>query len=230
MTETVAPKVFKRPGPRQIVWAIITMIFIISLVFSVLAVQNYTEIARAKILSYVATDETETLAFDSSGSLESVNLTLQFTIVNPSHKELKIWVLTYKSWLRDISMEDGTDTSRWRVDGRLDTGGAQRRYYPVFATSYSFDNPAVIVPPMSNMTIIRYLEVNQGNYPDILSNIASINNYTSALGKDIEWLHYTSAILFTQGMPQSSGINHDADLIRRFDGVDITPGVGGAGP
>jgi hypothetical protein len=220
---------FKRPGPRQIVWTIITIVFIASLILSVFAAGNYTEIARAKILTYVATDETATLAFDNSGNLESVNLTLEFTIVNPSHKELRTWILTYKGWLRDISLEDKTDTSRWMIDGRLEENGTLKRYYPVFVTSYALDNPQVIVPPMSNITITRYIEVNESNYPDILSNIGSIYNHSAALGNELEWLHYTSAIIFIQDMPSFSGVNNDANLIRRFDGVDITPGVGGAG-
>ena len=82
---------------------------------------------------------------------------------------------------------------------------------------------------MSNITITRYLEIDNGNYPDILSNIACIHNQTSALGIELEWLHYTSSILFIQGIPPYSGVNHNANLIKRFDGVDITPGVGGAG-
>jgi hypothetical protein len=229
MTENAARMASKRPGPRQIAWILISILFIISLVLSVLAASNYTEIAKASVLTYVATDETISLDFNNSGNLESVNLTLKFTIVNPSHKELRAWILTYKGWLRDIPMEDGTDTSRWMVDGRLETNGTWMKYYPVFVVSYSFDNPAVVVPPMSNVTIIRYLEVNQGNYPDILSNIATIYNYTTSFENELEWLHYTSAILFIQSIPQFSGTNNDADLIRRFDGADITPGVGRAG-
>jgi len=221
---------FKRPGPRRIVWTLISIFFIISLVLSLFAASNYTEIARASVLSYVATDETAMLAFDSSGDLESVNMTLKFTIVNPSQKELRTWILTYKGWLRDIPMEEGTDTSRWRVDGNIETNGTQMRYYPVFVTTYALDNPQVIVPALSNVTITRYLEIDQSNYPDILSNIASIYNHSADTGVALEWLHYTSAILFIQGIPQFSGANNDANLIRRFDGVDITPGIGGAGP
>jgi hypothetical protein len=220
----------RRTRLRQAAWAVLSAIFVVSLVLSVFATSSYTEIAKASILSYVATDDSAAFEFGDNGTMESVNMTISFTIVNPSREELRVWILTYKGWLRDCAMEDGTDTSRWRVDGRVESDGTVMRYYPVFVAAYSFDAPQVIVPPKSNMTVTRHIEVNKENYPDILANIADIRNYSDSLGKDPEWLHYTTAILFIESVPSFSGPNHDANLIRRFDGWDITPGVEGAGP
>jgi len=214
---------------KRLAWVLISLVCGISLALSAFSADNYMDIAKAKILSYVETTETTALQFDVNGSLSSVNLTLEFRIVNPSDKELRTWILTYKGWLRDTPMEDGTDTSRWMIDGRLEYNGTEMRFYPVFVTTYSLDNPSVIVPARSEITVTRWLDVNRGNYPDIMSNMADIYNHTASGGQELEWMHYTSSILFIQGIEQYAGPNHDANLIRRFEGIDLTPGVGGAG-
>ncbi|MDO9537001.1 MAG: hypothetical protein Q7J68_01620 [Thermoplasmata archaeon] len=216
-------------GPRKIVWSIVAVICVISLIFSAMAGFNYTELVKAKVLTYVTTDEIVTLAFDSSGYLESVNLTLNFNMVNPSQKDIKAWIITYKGWVRDIPYEDGTDRSRWRVDGTILVNGTDQAFFPVFASSYSFDNPAIIIPGNSNFSVTRYIILNRTNYPDIMAGVESILNQTTVNGTDLEWMHYTSAILLINDIPPYSGPNKDANVIRRIYGVDITPGIGGAG-
>ncbi len=218
----------RRISGRRLAWILVSVMCSASLVLSAFSVDSYTDIAEAKILSYVETGETVTLGFDGGGSLESVNLTIGFRVVNPSDREIRAWIFTYKGWVRDLPMEDGTDTSRWMVDGRLDFNGTEMRYYPVFVSTYSMDYPPVIVPANSEITVTRQIEVNSGNYPDILADIAKIWSYAEANGHELEWLHFTSAILFVEGIPQFSGPNNDANLIKRYEGFDLTPGVGGA--
>ena len=214
---------------KKLAWAFMTILFSISLILSVLTAHNYTEIAKARILADISTDVIPDLKYDSLGNLESVNMTVEFTIINPSQKALKVWILNYKGWLRDLPMEDGTDISRWMIDGKMTIGDTEQSYYPVFVASYSFDVPAIIVEPQSNTTITKYLELNQTVDPTIMETVVSIYNYSIANGHDIEWYDYSSAIIFIQDIPQYSGPNKDANVIRRFLGFDLTPGVGGVG-
>ena len=230
MTETAPNRPFKRPGPRQIVWLIITAMCIISLIFSVLAAQNYTEVTKASILSYVVTEENATLTYDTAGNLESVNMSLDFTIVNPSMKELKTWIFVYKGWVRDLPLENGIDTSRQRVDGTIYKNGSEQSYYPVFRASFSFENPSYIVPARSNLTLTCYIILNQSNYPEIFGNLEEIYNYSASVGHELEWMHYTSSFLYIRDVPPFAGPDNTANLVRKFEGTDITPGGGGAGP
>ncbi|MDD4308632.1 MAG: hypothetical protein PHU53_07500 [Thermoplasmata archaeon] len=230
MSDEPERRLFTRPNKRRAVWAIIIAIFLISLAFSVLAAQNYTEVAKAKSLTFVVAEADPVLTFANNGSLESVNMTLDFTAVNPSGKELRLWVLTYKGWVRDLPLEEGIDNSRWMVDGNLYSDGTEKRYYPIFAAPFSFDNPSILIPPNSNVTVTKSIILNTTNYPDILANFWEIWNYTDAIGLELEWMHYTSTILFIQDVPQFSGADQIANTIKIYDGIDITPGVGGAHP
>jgi len=214
---------------KRLAWAVACVLCAASLILSAFTASSYTEIAKAKVLSYVSTTETAELVFDTGGAVAAVNLTLDFRVVNPSGRELRAWILTYKGWLRDTPMEDGTDMSRWRIDGTLDYTGTVMKYYPVFVTTYALDNPPVTVPAHSEVTVTRWVRVDWQSYPDIMATISQIYNHTVAGGGEPEWLHYTSAILFIQGIPQYVGPSHDANVIRRYEGFDLTPGVGGAG-
>jgi hypothetical protein len=219
----------KLSKPKGKLWIIITAIFAICLALSFITAANYTEIAKAKVLTHVITEHSAALFLDSNGNLESVNMTVDFTIVNPSGKPVRAWILTYKSWVRDLPMEMGLDDSRWRVDGTLMVNGTEMSFFPVFVATYSFDSPKIVILPESNSTITRHITLNYSNYPDIMSSVASIYNQTRGLEASLEWVHYTSAILFIDEANLDS-LFSNADLIRRFDGYDITPGVGGAGP
>jgi len=213
---------------RRLAWTVVIVIFLASAILSMVTIGNYTEIAKAKILTSVATEETVSIGIGNGGELESVNLTLRFTIDNPSQKAIKPWILTYKGWVRDMPLEDGVDTERWRIDGSVSVNGSEREYYPVFVASYNFDSPQIIIEGLSNVTITKYLEINGTNYPDIFKNLAEIYNYTN--GQELEWMHYSYSLVFIVDVPPNSGPNHDANLIRRYEGFDITPGVGGVGP
>ena len=215
---------------RKLVWSIVTILFSISLVLSLTTAYNYTEIAKARVLLDFSTTTSFAIEEDAGGRLERVNLTIEFSIVNPSQKELRVWILNYKGWLRDLSMEDGTDTSRWTVDGKLPTEDGEQRYYPVFAASYSFDNPQVFVAPGESVTITKYLVLDSQADVSIMQNAASIYNYSKSTGNDAEWLDYSSAIVFITDIEPYSGQDKDANLIRRFNGYDLTPEVGGIGP
>jgi hypothetical protein len=224
-----APFFEKLSKPKGRVWAIITSVFAICLALSFITAANYTEIAKAKVLTHVITEHSAALILDSHGNLESVNMTIDFTIVNPSGKPVRAWILSYKSWVRDLPMEMGLDDSRWRVDGTLISNGTEMSFFPVFVATYSFDSPKILISPESNITITRHITLDYSNYPDIMSSVASIYNQTQNLEEKLEWVHYTSAILFIDETNLDS-LTSNADLIRRFDGYDITPGVGGAGP
>ena len=205
------------------------LLFSISLILSVLTAHNYTESAKARLLADIYTEAIPDLKFDSLGNLESVNMSIQFTINNPSQKELKVWILNYKGWLRDLSLEDGTDTSRWMIDGTIVVNDTEQRYYPVFVASYSFDTPAIIVESESSITITKYLELSWTVDSTIMKTVMNIYNYSIANGQNPEWYDFSSAILFIQDIPPYSGPNKDANVIRRFLGFDLTPGVGGVG-
>ncbi|MBU4071681.1 MAG: hypothetical protein KJ773_05865, partial [Candidatus Thermoplasmatota archaeon] len=58
----------KRPKPRQIVWMILAVMFIISLVLSVLSAGNYTEIAKASALTHVVTTDSAVIGLDENGN------------------------------------------------------------------------------------------------------------------------------------------------------------------
>jgi len=218
-----------RIRPRSVVWALVTVFFAMSLILSALSAANYTEIVRAKVLAHVITEHSALIELDDMGVPESVNMAVDFTFVNPSRKEIRVWVLSYKSWVRDLPMDLGIDTSRWRIDGELMVNGTEQSYFPMFVATYSFDDPKLFIPPESNMTITRHISLNRTNYPDIMAGFTDIYNNTPNADDGMEWVHYTSAIMFIQSKGLDS-FSRNSDLIRRFDGVDITPGVGGAGP
>ena len=212
---------------KRLAWGIIAVMFSVSLVLSVFTAQNYTEVAKARILADISTEAVPDLKYDSLGNLESVNMSVHFTIINPSQKELRVWILNYKGWLRDMPLEDDVDTSRWRIDGKLTVNDTEQRYYPVFVASYSFDNPVITIGPESNKTITKYLELNWTIDSTIMETVIEIYNYSN--GQGLEWYDYSSAVIFIQDIPPYSGPNKDANVIRRFLGFDLTPGVGGVG-
>ena len=215
---------------RQFVWASLTVIFSISLILSFTTAYNYTEIAKARILANLSIDTTPQLIYDHAGDLEKVNLTIEFTVNNPSQKVLKIWILNYKGWIRDMPLEDGVDNSRWMIDGNIFVNEIEQRYYPIFTASYSFDSPEILVQPESSLTVTKYLELSMEIDSTIMSNFISIHNYANNIGQEIEWYTYSSGIIFINDIPPYSGPNHTANLIRRYVGFDLTPGVGGVGP
>ena len=215
---------------KQLAWALLTIIFSISLILSFTTAYNYTEIAKARILTDLSIHSTPMLTYDNSGALEKVNITIEFTVNNPSQKVLKIWILNYKAWIRDMQLEDGVDTSRWMIDGNLFVNEIEQRFYPVFTASYSFDSPEILVQPESNLTVTKYLELSMEIDFTIMSNFINIYNYTTDIGQEIEWYSYSSGIIFINDIPAYSGPDNTANLIRRYVGFDLTPGVGGVGP
>jgi hypothetical protein len=227
--EGAAPGNRRHFNARRSAWAAVALIFAVSLVLSAMTVLNYAEIAKAAVLTEVVTEQAALLHYNASGGLESVEMVLDFTIANPSGKELKAWIITYKGWVRDLPAEQGVDNSRWRVDGQLIVNDTEQVYFPVFATSYSFDQPDVPVPPNSNITLSKRLFMNRSEYPDIMEGFEAILDQTSGQGLELEWLSYTAATILIRDIPSYSGPNHDANVIKRYEGIDITPGVGGAG-
>lgn len=220
----------KRFNFRQLVWAFLTVIFSITLILSFTTASNYTEIARARILADLSMDFTPVLIYDGAGNLEKVNMTIDFTVNNPSQKTLKIWILNFKAWIRDMPLEDDVDSSRWMIDGEMPVNETVQRYYPIFTASYSFDNPVILVPPGSNITITRYLELDMDVDSAIMGNLIGILNYTAGIGHGIEWYSYSSCIIFINDIPPYSGPNSNTNVIRRSQGFDLTPGIGGVGP
>ena len=212
---------------KKLVWAFIGILVAISLILSVITAYNYTEIAKARILADISTEALPDVKYDSAGNMESVNMSVQFTINNPSQKELKIWILNYKGWLRDLPLEDNPSLSRWMIDGKLPVNDTEQRYYPVFVASYSFDVPAILVEPESSIIITRYIELNWTVDFTIMKTVSDIYNYSN--GENLEWYDYSSAIIFIQDIPSYSGPDNDANVIRRYLGIDLTPGVGGVG-
>ena len=219
----------RKRGPRDFIWGIVGFAFAASLLLSVLSMSHYTDIVKAGVLTHILTEETAELVLDDEGVLESVNMTIDFTIVNPSPISVKAWVISYKGWVRDLPLELGVDRTRWRIDGSITLNGTEQRYYPVFVATYSFDSPNnLIIPPHSNATITRNILLNHADYPEIMAGFEDIFNYSTGKGLELQWLHYTSAVMFIVDV-NMDGLSQDVNLIRRFDGVDITPGVGGAG-
>ena len=215
---------------KQLAWASLTVIFSISLILSFTTAYNYTEIAKARILADLSIDAIPNLIYDDTGSLEKVNLTIEFTVNNPSQKVLKIWILNFKGWIRDLPLEHGVDNSRWMIDGSILVNGIEQRYYPIFTASYSFDSPEILVQSNSNLTITQYLELSMEIDSTIMSNFISIHDYAASIDQEIEWYSYSSGIIFINDIPAYSGPDNTANLIRRYVGFDLTPGVGGVGP
>ncbi len=216
--------------PRKDRWrsgaqALVAVAFIISLILATISAANYTEIVKAKALTEVITHDSASIEYDALGKPESVNMTVNFTIFNPGGKSVRVWILTYKAWVRDLPGELGLDDSR--DGGAIIVNGTEQLYFPVFVATFSFDSPKIIVPPESNLTLTRNIILNRTNYPDIMDDFTGINEYYAGVGLELEWTHYTSAILFIEIEGLTSG---EIDLIRRFEGIDITPGVGGAMP
>lgn len=224
------PMNLKKFNFKQLAWASLTVIFSISLILSFITAYNYTEIAKARILADVSTEAIPHLIYDDAGFLEKVNITIEFTVNNPSQRVLKVWILNYKGWIRDMPLEDGVDDSRWMVDGKLSVNEVEQRYYPIFTTSYSFDSPDILVQSESSIIITKYLELSMEIDSTIMSNFISIHDYTRAIGQEMEWYLYSSSILFINDIPAYSGPDNTANVIRRFQGHDLTPGVGGVGP
>ncbi|MFO7619315.1 MAG: hypothetical protein R6W91_06660 [Thermoplasmata archaeon] len=214
---------------RKAAWCLITAIFLVSLSFSAMSAQNYTDIAKAKALTYIETSESAAFELDGDGNLERVNITMRFNVVNPSGKDIKVWIITYKNWIRDPALEDGIETDRWMSSGRMTVNGTYQVYYPVITEPFSFDAPAIIIPAMSNATITRHIALERAEHPDVLADLESIYDYSMETERDIEWMHYSSSILFIEGIPPYSGPDNDANLIRTYEGEDITPGIVGVG-
>lgn len=220
----------KRFNFKQLVWASLTVIFSISLILSFTTAQNYTEIAKARILAGLSLEATPHMIYDDAGNLETLNVTIEFTVNNPSQKVLKIWILNFKGWIRDMPLEDEVDRSRGMMDGKQQINDIEQRYYPVFVASYSFYNPEILVEPGSSQTITEYLELSMEIDSTTMSNVISICNYTKDMGQEIEWYSYSSGIIFINDIPPYAGSTNTANVIRRYVGFDLTPGVEGVGP
>lgn len=227
MAADEAPKARRRFGTRQALWATAAAVLAATLILSGMTVRNYTEVVKAKVLTEAVTIETPELTYDAFGALEAVSIRLELTITNPSAKELKAWIFTYKAWARDLETEQGAATGRLLQDGEVDVNGTEMLFFPVFVATFSFDNPQMPVPPHSNITISRSVNLTRSQDPAGVAELESILDYAGSAGLELEWLHYSSVLLMITDIPPYSGMNNDANLIRRFEGADITPGSGG---
>jgi hypothetical protein len=217
----------RRIGARQAGWAAVAAILALALALSATTVANYTEIARAKVFAAVEIAREPAFAFDGAGGLESVSIRLTMTFCNPSGKELRAWIVTCKGWIRDIPAEQGNDTSRAALDDRVIINGTAAYFFPVFAESFSFDNPRFLVPPRSNVTVTRWVNATASAEPELLAGLEAILSHAGANGREAEWHHCASSIIMITDIPPYSGMNNDANLIRRFEGTDISQTRGG---
>jgi len=202
----------------------------ISLVLSGFSITNYTEIAKARILTSFSVQGDPILNHNDSGGLESITLFMNFTINNPSAKELRVWILTFKAWLRDYPLESGLDHSRQDVDISFHSNDSIHWYYSIPFATYSYDQPMVILGAGENITLTEVMKINQTSDPDVVADIEGLLNSTNDAGNEPEWVTYGSAILFIQGVPSYSGPEKDANVIRLSQGMDLSVMNGGTFP
>jgi hypothetical protein len=219
-----SPKTLKRAC-----WATVTAVFLLSLCFSALTVSNYRDMARANALIIFTTETTTILSHDADGTLDSLELGLDMTVRNPSGKELRLWVVGYKAWLRDWPMEDGVETGRRTVDGDLVVANSTRFYYPVFSTTFPFGTEEVMVPPHADLVVTRSLRLNDSVNEDIIHNVREILAYANATGRATEWYEHATARLFIQTSGDVTEAQSTDLLIMRTLGRDLTPGSAGVG-
>lgn len=217
----------KRPNYKQLAWAVITIMFMVSLVLSGITVVNYSEIVRAKIFTGFSVTASPVLHLDAYGEPDYLTLHLNFTVDNPSKKELRVWVFNFKAWVRDLPMESGTDNSRWNTDIPIYVNGTKLWYYPVVFRSFSFDRPQVIVGAGESITLYENVTINRTAYPGRLSDIRAISNYSDAGGQELTWEIFGSAVLFIRQVPSLSGPDKNANVIALSHGTDISTMFGG---
>jgi hypothetical protein len=208
-------------------WTAVTVFFVISLFFSVLTVDNYQDIARAKALTFFTTETKTLLSYDGNGALESLGLHLNMTVHNPSGKELRLWLVGYKVWLRDWPMEDGMETGRRTVDGDLVVDNATRFYYPVFSTSFSFGTEDLIAPSHTDLVVTRTLQLNESVDENIMQNAREILAHANATGRNAEWYEHAMVRIFIQVNGDVTEGQSTDFLIMRTLGRDLTPGSAG---
>jgi len=206
---------------KKFCWAIIISVFLTTMTFSVMTVDNYTEIARAKHLTTVEMNIEPEIFYlnDAQEGIDHVTVLANFTITNPSNMRLSIWTLSCLVYLRDLPAENGLNSSRAANDIMMTTQDGVQYYYGAMKAYEFYTDRVVHIEPNSNVTeqlvLVVGLEDQDANDDRTLMALNDIYEYSSENNLKLEWYGYARLIIFIDDIPKEYGTLSDAHVIIR---------------
>ncbi len=206
---------------RKFCWSLIISVFLVTMTFSIMTVDNYTQIARAKHLTTVEMNMVPEIVYvdDSQDEIDHVTVLANFTISNPSNMRLSIWTLSCLVYLRDLPAENGLNSSRAANDMMMTTQDGVQYYYGAMKAYEFYTNEIIHIEPNSNVTEYLILGVgleDQDASDDrTLMTLNDIHNYSSENDLELEWYGYARLIIFIDDIPKEYGTLSDSHVIIR---------------
>jgi len=224
-------KMFKGMTKKQrAAWAIVVAAALAASVMSGLAARNYTGIVETRILT-AAWLETELLPTFDGADMTSLRLVINVTIDNPGDRGMTLTTVGYRAWLRDLPGEDGSDRSRYDVDGIVQPDeDTEYLYYPVFTLSWNLGTQGITVPGNDNTTVNLMDNVyDRSESPETFDNMGKLY---AAAGGEPEWQEYCMVVMFVEGVPHSytgsgSAYLSEVPWTHRYFGTLIYSGAAG---
>lgn len=173
---------------------------------------NYFEIVYAKTFTTVDVEVDiiieDHLYPEELSETAAFNLWINFTVYNPSNKDLRMWLVGIELWVRDYAREDRTDLSRASVDIWVEG----KSFYPVVVNSKTYREDAGIVNHSSSGRFDFQFELSMNENETKTENLIQIYNYAvkekNISFEKIEWLHSFRSMLFIKGVRKDySGFN-----------------------
>ncbi|MCK5038741.1 MAG: hypothetical protein KAS16_06540 [Thermoplasmata archaeon] len=206
---------------RKFCWAFIISIFLVTMTFSIMTMDNYTQIAKAKHLTTVELDMEPEIFYvdDNQDDIDHVTVLASFTISNPSNMRLSIWTLSCLVYLRDLPAENGLNASRASRDLTIKTSDGVQYYYGALKAYEFYTDKVIHIEPNSNVTEYLMLEVGLGdrdvNDDRTLMVLNDIHDHSSENDLELEWYGYARLIIFIDDIPKEYGALSDSHVIIR---------------
>lgn len=197
---------------RKRIWFSLSIVTIFFVFCSIMTAFNYFEIVYAKTFTTVDVEVDMTIEDHLYPEELSEDATfsfwVNFTVYNPSNKDLRMWLIGIELWVRDHAREDRTDLSRSTVDIWVEG----KSFYPIVVDSKTYQEDAGIVNSHSSEKIDFQFELARDENEIKTVNLIQIYNYAvkekNISIEKIEWLHSFRSMLFIKGVCKDySGFN-----------------------
>jgi hypothetical protein len=215
---------------QRAAWAILVAVGIVTAGLSYLAVRNYSEVVETRILTAVSFDASMVPRYEAS-NLTGLTLEISLLVENPGDREVRVWTIGYRGWIRDLPVEMGVNWSRGGVDATVYPGGETKwRYYPVFTFSWIPEVHGIVVPAStSERVVVLNKTFVRSDSPETFDSLDEIYAYTTG---EAEWRSYCFVVLFVEGPPRGyigSGSAYLTELVTTHRYFGELMGSGNAG-
>ncbi|MBI5001602.1 MAG: hypothetical protein HZB92_08815 [Euryarchaeota archaeon] len=211
------------------VWLALVCLSIAFLVFSAGTAYQYTQVSETKVMLEMGAVPQFVLLRNSTGALERLILDLGITVVNIGPRDVNLWVVAYKAWLRDYEAEAFPQMPRALDDAKVEGQNGTTYWARAFSASFTIDD-AVLA--RGERSFALSINASRPGNETLFKTVEDIARYAARSrylnDSSLEWLQFANAVLFVSGVPRDpssfTGAQNWVPLIQRTVGYDIGPG------